>query len=117
MFLKTGHTEDCFQIEGKHFRLTQWLNNFAKIGDNSGAMFLRTMAGMSSGPVAFEVERLDIRKVTSFAVILAYSRVLLVRSGKSGKRTFASSRLELMEKQFAKRLALSEAEGRRAKDQ
>lgn len=50
-FLKDGHTFDPFHRLGYDFSIKQRLNNFVKIGDRSGFIFLRTTPGILSGPV------------------------------------------------------------------
>ena len=47
-FLNTGHTDDVFHEDGKHFSFRQRLKSFARIGAISGAVFLRTITGISS---------------------------------------------------------------------
>lgn len=45
MFLKTGHILDTFHSLGKDFFFRQQLNNFIKMGDNSGLIFLKQPLG------------------------------------------------------------------------
>lgn len=52
-FLKTGHTLGSFHRLGKDFSFKQRLNNFDRIGDSSGLMFLKTTTGILSEPEAF----------------------------------------------------------------
>lgn len=42
---------------GNDFCFKQWLNNLARIGDNSWLMFLKTTTGHLSGSVAFSGSR------------------------------------------------------------
>ena len=108
--LKTGQTEDSFQISGKHFSFRQQLKSFAKRGDNSGLMFLRTTTWIPWGPVAF----VESRPFTSFPISLAVTENLLswlsVSWGKSGRVWPWSSRVELEAKLAANSFAFSEEE-------
>lgn len=45
-FLKPGHTFDTFHSLGTDFSFRQRLNNFAKIGDKSEPIFLKTTTGI-----------------------------------------------------------------------
>ena len=45
-FLKTGHTEECFQLNGKHDCLIHLLKSLDKIGVSSGLGALRTTTGI-----------------------------------------------------------------------
>lgn len=52
-FLKTDQTADNFHRLGKNVSFRQRLNNFIRIGDNSGIRFLDRITGILSGSVAF----------------------------------------------------------------
>lgn len=51
-FLQTGQTADIFLGLEKHFSFRQWLNNLAKIQDNSELRFLRINTGMLFRPLS-----------------------------------------------------------------
>lgn len=49
----------------KYFSFNKRLNNFSRIGDNSGLIFLKTTCGFLSGSMTFLVSRLFISLETS----------------------------------------------------
>ena len=91
-FLNTGQTDDIFHDDGKHFSFRQRLKSFNNIGASSGAVFFRTVMGISSGPVALEVESLLMKFRTFLTVTLTLERIELVRSIISDTEETRSSR-------------------------
>lgn len=65
----------------KDFSFKQRLNSFAKIGDKSGLIFLRTTTLILSGLVVFFGPRLFMSLETSLAVLKILLTLCSVRSG------------------------------------
>lgn len=95
MFFKTGHILNTFHRLGKDFSFKLRSNNFAKITDNSGSIFLRKTTGILSVSVAFLGLRFLTSLETSRTVIKLLLRLCLVRLGKLGRGWPMSSNVEL----------------------
>ena len=78
-FLYTAQTEHFDHDDGKHRSRRQRLKSFARIGASSEPVFLSTTTGISSGPVALEVERREMKDLKSPTVILILGFELCVR--------------------------------------
>lgn len=92
MFLKTGHILDTFHSLGKDFFFRQQLNNFTKMGDNSGLIFLKQPLGFYLLSVkAWDYLGSD-KNITTF---------VLCERGNLGRGWSLSSKLELEVKIFA----------------
>lgn len=81
-FLKTGKTLGTFYNFGKDFSFKQLLNNFSRIGDNSGLIFLRATTFLGS------------RLETSRVVMKVLLRLCSMKRGKLGREWSLSSNLE-----------------------
>ena len=103
-FLNTGHTDDVFHEDGKHFSFRQRLKSFARIGAISGAVFLRTITGISSGLVAFDTQSWQMNLATSFTVTWMFEIIEVVREGNSGT---TDPRFPFVANMVAKSFALS----------
>ena len=106
-FLKTGQTDESFQDDGNIF---QWGNDWIvspKLEQVQRQCFFRTTTGISSGPVAFEIESLPIYLCTSFTVSLIFEMRQFVREGNSGMGDPWSSRFPFSANKAPNRVALS----------
>lgn len=74
-FLKTGRMHDTFHMLEKAFSFKKRLNNSARIDDYSGLIFLRTLTGILSWPVAFIGLRFMVSLETSLDVITILLRL------------------------------------------
>ena len=77
------------------------------IGDSSRDNCLRTITGISSGPVALFTSRFEMSLATSFTFTLKFGIQELVLGSKPGKGWFESPRVEFAAKFEANNLALS----------
>lgn len=85
VFLKITSTLDTFHRLGKDFSFKQWLNNFTKIGDSSGLIFLMTTIEMLSGPVAFLGSRLLINLLIISRAVVNTTEIVLSETEEVGK--------------------------------